>query len=202
MLAPLSSKRRRSSDAEMEQPVVVDQELLRLHGGKRLRSSVFGHWKSQMPCSAPGFPQLPSEEHSLPAFTHHSGTAASISQYSHEQQQQHSYHMDGHVSSDFNYSRNGAAESLYCEPLTSAHHHPATTDSASAMATPSLSPESSGNYYDSDGDDNMGDTTNDYDDTDIDPASEYYHINLLLNQLHRERALRQSQPAAGSRHCQ
>ncbi|KAJ1722821.1 hypothetical protein LPJ53_002790 [Coemansia erecta] len=191
----LSSKRRRSSVAEIEPPVVVDQELLRLHGGKRLRSSVFGHWKSQ----------IPSEEDTLPAFTHHSDAAATASQYSH--QQPHSHHVAGHVSSDFNYSSsssgssgNGAYESLCYESPTSAHRHLTATDSASTMPTPSLSPESSGNY-DEDGDDNMGDSTSDYDDTDIDPASEYYHINMLLNQLHRERALRQSQQPPDSRHC-
>ncbi|KAJ2787626.1 hypothetical protein GGI15_000588 [Coemansia interrupta] len=185
----LSSKRRRSSVAEIEPPVVVDQELLRLHSGKRLRSSIFGHWKSQMP----------SEDDVLTAFTHYSDAAASNSQYVHQQPQSH--HMAGHVSSDFNYSGNVvASEPLYCEPLTSAHRHAMAADSASTMATPSLSPESSGNY-DDDGDDNMGDTADDYDDTDIDPASEYYHINMLLNRLHRERALRQSQQPTDSRHC-
>ncbi|KAJ2799152.1 hypothetical protein H4S07_005517 [Coemansia furcata] len=75
-------------------------------------------------------------------------------------------------------------------------HHASRHLYSGVLATPTTSPPSQGvsssiddcEYEDMDQDMDEGD-----DESDIDPNSEYYHINMLLKRLHDEREMRRQQ---------
>ncbi|KAI8326392.1 hypothetical protein GQ54DRAFT_307623 [Martensiomyces pterosporus] len=75
--------------------------------------------------------------------------------------------------------------------------HPERADAKAALQTPTTSPPSLVSYSPASGDfKTAGTADGGYDDgydddgLDLDPTSEYYQINLLLNRLHHERAMR------------
>ncbi|KAJ1800295.1 hypothetical protein LPJ59_001195 [Coemansia sp. RSA 2399] len=79
------------------------------------------------------------------------------------------------------------------EPMLLDHYDAQHGDGGAMLATPATSPPHG--VSDSDEGQNGGDDWEDDDDDDdeLDPASEYYEISKLLNQLHRERVMRRKQ---------
>ncbi|KAJ2386446.1 hypothetical protein GGI23_006487 [Coemansia sp. RSA 2559] len=82
------------------------------------------------------------------------------------------------------------------EPMLLDHHDAQHRDGVplyggAMLATPATSPPHG--VSDSDECRNGGDDDNDDDDDELDPASEYYEISKLLNQLHHERMIRRKQ---------
>ncbi|KAI7833799.1 hypothetical protein BX661DRAFT_222610 [Kickxella alabastrina] len=180
-IARLAHGKRRRSDAD-ELEYTMPEEPLRLDNVKRLRSSVFGHWKSQ-----PHELTLPQQHAPTPPST----TAELWQQQQHQAQYLHQMAMAQRSVNDHSYHHMTGANNLnelpYCEPPMNCPQQLAQGNvgvGPTILATPTISPDSFG-CCDSDGDDEM-------EDTGIDPSSEYYHINTLLNQLHRERTLRRN----------
>ncbi|KAJ1894261.1 hypothetical protein LPJ66_005296 [Kickxella alabastrina] len=181
-IARLVHGKRRCSDAD-ELEYTMPEEPLRLDNGKRLRSSVFGHWKSQ-----PHELTLPQQHVPTPPST----TAELWQQQQHHQAQYlHQMAMAQRSVNDHFYHHmtgvNNLNELPYCEPPMNCPQQLAQGNvgvGPTILAMPTISSDSFG-CCDSDGDDGM-------EDTGIDPSSEYYHINTLLNQLHRERTLRRN----------
>ncbi|KAJ1876988.1 hypothetical protein LPJ57_004186 [Coemansia sp. RSA 486] len=213
------TKRRRSDSSDSGYLATEVGEPLCLHDAKRLRSTALQDWKSQamleaqMPQWLPTPPSMDvdawpeSPQHSW----RHSDADGHLHQWQSHGHNHHSHHMalrsnsnpadcDGShsYSQDQNNYSSRMTGASHDEPsfTTTSHlqheqrngflqHISAQSQGLGSPATPSLSPQDAGNFdgYEDESDDAM-------DDSELDPSSEYYQINMLLNQLHRERALR------------
>ncbi|KAJ1645572.1 hypothetical protein LPJ64_002862 [Coemansia asiatica] len=208
--------KRRRSDSGDDMHLAVDvSEPLYLHDGKRQRFSALRQdWKSQAllePQMPQWLPTPPSMDVDMwpEAFPHqHSWQQNAADGHLHQCQPQ--QHYNDHMA-----LRNSSGSTVGCH---SSHRFIQNQSDSSQAAgtgasyselvafasqerydgiptTPSLSPHSDSHYCSNNRDvyeyEGGGCYDDEMDDCELDPSSEYYQINMLLNQLHRERALRQ-----------